>query len=128
MADAAAAVDRDAGGFVDNQQAFVLVKHVVENGRRPVCRRCGALRAQANRRDTNLVAGLEAVVRPHPAAVDTHFAAPEQPVNAAPRHTGQFAVQEIIDALAGALGVNANLSYSAGAGTGLLHRLFLHDQ
>ncbi len=128
MADTAAAVDGDARRLVDDQQALVLVKHVIQDGGRAAGGRRGALGAQAHRRDTNLVAGFETVSGPHPPAIDPHFATPQQPVDPAARHAGQLAVQKVIHTLARPVRVNAYLSYAAGAAAGPLHRLFLHDQ
>jgi hypothetical protein len=101
---------------------------VIQDRGRTVVRRRRSLGAQAHRRDTNLVAGLEAVFGPHSPTVDPHFATPQQPVDPAPRHAGQLAVQKVIHTLTGPIRVNAYLSYAARAAAGLLHRLFLHDQ
>ena len=128
VTDAAATVDGDAARLVDNQQALVLVQHVIQDRGCAVGRRQSSFGAQAHRRDANLVPGLEAVSGPHPPAIDPHFATPQQPVDAAPWHAGQFPVQKVIYPLTGPVRVNAYLSYAAGAAAGLLHRLFLHDQ
>jgi hypothetical protein len=37
-------------------------------------------------------------------------------------------VQEVVHALTGPVGIDADLSDPGGATAGLLHRLFLHDQ
>ena len=103
MTDAAAPVHGDSGRLVDYQQALVLVKNLLEH-RRGTCLR-GRRRpgADACRKYAYLVAFPQLVFGLDAAAVDADLTAAQQPIHAAFGHTGQFAAQEIVDALARAI-------------------------
>src|SRR5487761_2494145 len=109
MADAAAAVHRQAGGFVGGDQAFVLVEQrQVDNFRRLGW---GCLLAQPQGRDAHPVAVLQLVGRIHTPAVDPDLPAPENAVDMALGHAFALAQQEIVYALVRGFGANIHLSY-----------------
>jgi hypothetical protein len=121
-------VDSESRRLVDDQEPLVLVQHLLEECGCGASRGCGAGLAQTHRRNPDLVARLEAIIGAYPPAIDAHLAAPQKPVNAPPRHAGQFPVQEVVNALPVTVRIDADLSDPGGAAAGLLHRLFLHDQ
>ena len=57
-----------------------------------------------------LVAFLQLVFGLDAAAVDADLAAAQQAIDASFRHTGQHALQEIVDALTGRVGVDPQLA------------------
>ena len=105
-AQAAAAMDRQTAGLVDDEQPFVLVDDVVKYRRRP--RSVGRLRRrfEAHRRNAHLVAGLELVLGADPASVHPHLATPQQAIDPPPGNARQHPGQIIVDALPGRLVVD----------------------
>jgi len=103
-ADAAPAVNRHACGFVDNEQGLVLVQDMASEPRAAWphgCERGGAL-CRPHWWKPKLVAGLQSMIRPHPAAIYAHFAAAQDAVNVAFRYAFEEPRQIIVDALRGA--------------------------
>ncbi len=94
IAHAAPAVDGHTGGLVDHEDRRVFISD--RQIERPCRRRLGG---SPDRRDAHPVAGLQPVVRLHPAAVHPHFPAAQDPVDVALRHALQGAQQEVVDAL-----------------------------
>ncbi len=99
VAEAAAAVNGDAGGLVDDQQRRVLVHHRQLEGAR---RGAGSPGGQPERRHPDPVARPQAVFGPDAPAVDPHLAAAQHPVDVALGHPFQAPQQEVVDALRGA--------------------------
>ncbi len=104
MTDAAAAMHGEARRLVDHQQPFVFVNHPIEHVRGEFRRRRRRTRADARRRNPNLIAFLEFVLGPDPATVHPNLATPQQTVDSPFGNTGQFGAQEIVDSLAGPVG------------------------
>jgi hypothetical protein len=102
MAYTAAAVHGDPGGLVDNDEHLVFMDYFGLQRRRGAPRR-GA-RAGAHRGYAQAIPLLQAIFRPHPAAVHPHFAAAQDAVDMALRHPFQPLRQVVVDALAGRFG------------------------
>src|SRR5690606_24519773 len=85
--DAAAAVHGNTGRIVDDKDGIVLVNHgkITRRRRRPVAsfRRT---RRYAHRRYPDLIAQLQAIVRPNPAFIDPHLAAAQNAIDVTVRH------------------------------------------
>ena len=120
-------MDRNARRLVDHQQPPVLVQNVIDDR----CRLPGrgrALLANTHGRNPYLVTGFQPIIGPYAAAVDADFSTPQQPVDPAPGHAGQLAVQEVVDPLTGAVRIDSDPSYAGDAAAALLRGLSLHDQ
>src|SRR5262245_10886613 len=96
-ADPAAAVDRHAGGLVDDQDRRILVNDGEFSGFRSSWSR-GSSSYGGN---PDPIPDLEPIVRLDPAAVDPHFTAAQHPVDVALGHALEPRNQKIVDALAG---------------------------
>ena len=111
--DAAATVDGDTRGLVDDHQVLVLMQNRQSlAGERRGSARCAVSRRRrgAHRRDANPIAGGEPGVRPRPPAVHPDFAGPDDPVDMATRHALQDPDEEIVQALAGRLVADLELA------------------
>ncbi|MNI45742.1 hypothetical protein D3C73_1001820 [compost metagenome] len=108
--DTAAAVAGDAGRLVQRQQAGVFED---DGLLQPTHERLGRTRlvsffSETNRRYPHFVAGLQLALGLGAAAIDAHLAAADQLVDKAARGTLELAEQEIVQALAGAVGRNGD--------------------
>ena len=83
MADAAAPMHRQSGGFVGRDQAFIFVQQRQVDFRRFWRSRLGS---QPQRRYAHPVARAQAVSRVHAAAVDAHFPTSKDAINMAFGH------------------------------------------
>src|SRR6185503_10892428 len=95
-AHAAAAVDRDAGRFVDHEQGGVFEGDREAAG---LGGRSGDRSGNPHRRQPDLVAEPQAIVRLDAPAVDPDLAAAQDTIDVTLRHAFQPAQQEIVDAL-----------------------------
>ncbi len=117
QADAAAAVDRLAGGLVDHQQAVVAVDHPLEQGLADPGQSRNFLSCRhPNRRDAHFVALLQLVIGFCPAAGDAHLAFPQHPVNPALGYALEASEEVIVQALSGFLCADPDFCYSDFAG------------
>ena len=103
-ADTAAAMNGDAGRLVDDQHCIILEHHGKVTGRR---RRLVAAvhcaRRHADRRHPDLIAQLQAVIRPDPTLVYPHLAAAQNAINVTIRHALAHFQEEIVDSLSGGI-------------------------
>ncbi len=102
---AAAAVNRNAGGLVDHDQGFVFEDN---RGFQALQQALGqrhrlvALR-HANRRHAHDIAGLQLVFGLDPTFVHTHFAFTQNAVNQGLGHAFEPGEEKVVDSLAGIL-------------------------
>ena len=100
--DAAAAVDGEPSRLVERDQCVVL-----EQNRRQCSARCGRRRPAATRRrradrwNSQLIADVQARIRPDAVPVHSDLAAAEDPVDVTLRHALEDLGEVIVDALAG---------------------------
>ncbi len=105
---AAAPVHGDTRGFVDHQKALFLHQDtVLDQGQhsRPGVPRLGGF-GLTNRRNAHAVPRLQAIAGLDAALVDAHFALAQQAVNTAFGHAFEPSQQEIVDTLAGLIGIH----------------------
>ena len=112
--DAAAAMRGDAGGLVDDDQVLVLEQDRRHQGRGKGRRRSIARLRRSHGRDADVVAGLNPVVRRHAGLVDAHLAAANDAVDMALGHAPGESEQEVVEALAGVLGVDPKVAGAVG--------------
>ena len=113
-AEAAAAVNGEAGGFVDDDDVGIAVDHGVADplGQLGVGSACGR-GGGGDRRQADVVVVLKAVGSLDAAAVDADLAAAQQLVHMAFGHAFEVAGEEVVDALAGAVGGHLEVAGAA---------------
>jgi hypothetical protein len=110
-AHAASTMHRNACGFVDDDQRFILEQNFERNELTP-CQLLSNRRISfrhSHRRYTHSITGLEVVVSSHAPAVKPHLTAAQQLVDMAFRHIFKPLDQEIVNTLTAAV-----LSYDFG--------------
>ena len=114
----AAAVAGHAGGLADRQQAGVLEHDAGRHGlQQPLGRGAFVSRlGETDRRHPHLVAGLEPGLGLGPAAVHPDLAAAHDLVDQRLGRAFQLRQQEVVEALAGALGVDGDDAHAAAGG------------
>ena len=127
MTDAATTMDCQTAGFIDHQQPLVLVNYLLFE----VCYLASRRRFRAGidpcRRNPDFVTGDKFVLGPHPAAIHTHLAPTQNPVQPPFRQARQLPAQKVIDSLARLLVIDTDFAHSGlpgavGDACGIIHK------